>query len=67
MKIIIVDDEVNALNAFLNQIITKEKVEYHFFKDDAPSIVKYCKSNYVDGAFLDINMPGINGFDLARE
>jgi two-component SAPR family response regulator len=67
MRIIVVDDEINALNVFLGQIITNQQVEYRFFKDDPEAILKYCRSNYLDGAFLDISMPNINGFDLARK
>lgn len=67
MKVIVVDDELSALSSFLSQIISKTDIDYHFFKDDYPSIIEYVKNNRVEGAFLDINMPNINGLDLARE
>ena len=67
MKIIVVDDEFSALSVFLGQIITKQKIDYHFFRDEPSEIISYCKTNYVDGAFLDINMPNINGFALAKQ
>ena len=67
MKIIVVDDEISSLHLFLDEIISHNKIEYKFFKDDVNSIIAYLKENKVDGAFLDINMPNINGVDLAKE
>lgn len=66
MKIIIVDDEVKALHTFLSDVLDSNSVEYKFFKDDPDAIVKYCLNNVVDAAFLDINMPNINGLKLAE-
>lgn len=67
INIIVVDDEVNALHDFLNQIISYNEVNYRFFKDDADAIREYVKNNQINGAFLDINMPGINGIELAKK
>lgn len=67
INIIVVDDEVSALHEFLNQIITYKEVNYHFFKDNLDDISLYAKNNSINGAFLDINMPGINGIDLAKK
>lgn len=66
MRIIIVDDEMKALNTFLEDIMSEEQMEYHFFKDDEDEILKYIDKRRVDAAFLDINMPSIYGIDLAR-
>lgn len=66
MQTIIVDDETSSLHAFLDQTLTDAKGEYHFFKDDPKIVIDYVKANDVALAFLDINMPGINGLDLAK-
>lgn len=67
MKIIIVDDEINAIHDFLNQIIEQNNIDYKFFYDNPSLILSYVKENEVDAAFLDINMPNINGLDLAKK
>lgn len=66
MKIIIVDDELHALQLFLSDLIGLD-IEYRFFKDDKNAILKYVVYENPDGVFLDVNMPGINGIDLASE
>ena len=65
MKIIIVDDELSALHAFLDEVIGERDIEYKFFRDDKAEIEEYVSANRVEAAFLDVNMPGINGMDLA--
>lgn len=67
LKVIVVDDEMSALHAFLNEIIEEYDVDYKFYKDDAASVCKYVAENRVDAAFLDINMPKINGVELAEK
>lgn len=67
MKIIIVDDEVSALHTFLNDVIGRTDVDYKFFKDDEENICEYVTKNNVSAAFLDINMPKINGIALAEK
>ena len=60
MNIIAIDDEMDALHLFLDQIISVEKnVGYKFFKDDEESVLSYVKNNHVDGAFIDVNLPRI--------
>lgn len=41
MKIIVVDDEMSALHAFLNEIIEEQGVEYKFYRDDIAAVCKY--------------------------
>ncbi len=65
MKIIIVDDEMSALQVFLSEIIGAGDIDYKFFRDDAGSICAYVAGGGVDAAFLDIKMPNIDGVALA--
>lgn len=57
---------MHALQLFLTDLIGLE-TEYRFFKDDKAAILKYVSNEKPEGAFLDINMPGVNGVDLAAE
>ena len=66
MKIIIVDDEITSLQTFLTEIINDTEIEYKFFKDNKNEILKYIDENNINACFLDINMPNINGIDLAK-
>ena len=67
MKIIVVDDEIIALADFLVEVVNDIKIEYKFFLDNPLDTLEYVKSNDVVGAFLDINMPKINGVELAKK
>lgn len=67
MQAIVVDDESSALHLFLDGVVTDSKREYHFFKDNPKTILSYVRNNDVDLAFLDVNMPGINGLELAKD
>lgn len=67
MKIIVVDDEVIALADFLVEVVNDIKIEYKFFLDNPLDTIEYVKNNDVAGAFLDINMPKINGVELAKK
>lgn len=67
MQIVIVDDEMSALHVFLGEIMYERNVEYKFFQDDVREIFAYCRDHRIDAAFLDVKMPRVNGFDLARE
>lgn len=66
MKIIVVDDEIASLSIFLSHVINNDNIEYKFFLSHPKKAVDYVSENVVDGAFLDINMPEIDGVSLAR-
>lgn len=66
MKIVVVDDEMYALQSFLNEIIYCD-VEYKFFKDDENAVLDYVAKNTVDAVFSDIGMPSVNGLVLAEK
>ena len=65
MKIIIVDDEMHALQLFLADLIGYD-VEYRFFNDNRSGILKYVAENRPEAAFLDINMPGTNRLEFCK-
>lgn len=67
MNIIAIDDEVSSLQIFLGQIIGIDDLEYKFFKDGVDQILDYVKKNDVAAAFIDVNMPNINGIKLAKK
>lgn len=67
MKILIVDDEaiaVRYLKAELEQIDSSMAIVGFTEPEDA---LKYITENTIDGAFLDIEMRGINGLVLAKK
>ena len=66
MKIVVVDDEMYALQSFLSEIIDCD-VEYKFFKDDETAVLDYVTKNSVDAVFTDVGMPSINGLVLAEK
>lgn len=66
MKIVVVDDEMYALQSFLSEIIDTD-VECKFFKDDEKAVLDYVVKNNVDAVFSDIGMPSINGLALAEK
>jgi len=66
MKIIVVDDELSALNTFLPNVVDDLDVECKMFMNAPRSALEYVRINKVDVAFLDIKMPEIDGVDLAE-
>ena len=65
MKIIVVDDELSALNTFLPNVVDDLNVECKMFMNAPRAALEYVRINKVDVAFLDIKMPEIDGVDLA--
>ena len=67
MRIIAVDDEKIALEALSNAIraiVTEDEVVSFRYPEDA---LEYAKENFCDIAFLDIEMVGMSGIELAEE
>ena len=67
MKILAVDDEIIALEGLIKSIKEAEKTAKVFgfrFSDEA---IEFMKTNICDVAFLDIEMVGMNGVNLAYE
>lgn len=67
MEIVIVDDEIASLNTFLSNIIDNTHLSYRMYKNNPLSALEHIKTHHVDGAFLDINMPEIDGITLAQK
>lgn len=66
MKIIVVDDELSALNTFLPNVIDDVDVECKMFMNAPRAALEYVRINKVDVAFLDVKMPEIDGIELAH-
>ncbi len=67
MKVLIVDDERLARREILSLLNSYPEVEEVFEAESAKEAKEFLEQNVVDLLFLDINMPGKNGFDLLEE
>ena len=67
MKIIAVDDEkiaLDALSSAIKAIVAEDEVISFRYPEDA---LEYVKENFCDIAFLDVEMAGMSGVELAEE
>ena len=67
MRIIAVDDEkiaLEALSGAIRAIVAEDEVVSFRYPEDA---IEYAKENFCDIAFLDIEMVGMSGVELAEE
>ncbi len=67
MRLIYVDDEQPALDNFRLTVERFPEVGSLVSFSDPGAALQWVKDNPVDGAFLDIELPGMGGFALARE
>ncbi len=67
MRVILVDDERYALDVFEAECDGIEGVEVVGKFSKAREALEYVKENSIDCACLDIEMPGMNGIDCAKE
>ncbi len=65
-KVIAVDDEQNALNRFERLILQDSRLELVKTFTKPQEAAKFCEDNKIDIAFLDIEMPGMSGLELAE-
>ena len=63
-KILLVDDDVKS-SMLLKRFIETEGYEVHFAPDGLTGLEMYRKIS-PDLILLDINMPGMNGFEMAQ-
>ena len=66
MKILVVDNEINALKVLyeaVSEVMPDENIIKFQYSIDA---INYSKENIIDIAFLDIKMENINGIELAK-
>ena len=66
MRVICVDDEQSVLDNFEIRVSNFTQIQSLHLFTDAKEALEWVKKNPVDVAFLDIEMGGINGVDLAR-
>ena len=67
MRIIAVDDEkiaLDSLSSSIKAIVAEDEVISFRYPEDA---LEYAKENICDIAFLDVEMAGMSGIELAEE
>lgn len=67
IKVVIVDDEIRALNRMKILLGNFDKIEIMEQFYDADSAIKYIIENEPDIVFLDVEMPGKTGLEIADE
>ena len=67
MRLLYVDDEKPALENFKFTVSGFEDVESVKLLTNGAEAIEFIKTNPVDIAFLDMEMPGIHGLDLASK
>lgn len=65
-QVIAVDDEQNALNRFERLISQDSRLKLLSTFTKPTEAAEFVKNNQVDIAFLDIEMPGMTGLELAE-
>lgn len=67
MKCIIIDDEPLAREELSEELNGFESIEIIGSFGNATKALDFTKNNHVDLVFLDIEMPTINGLELAKQ
>jgi len=67
MHIIYVDDERPALENFRFTVAKIEEIKSLEMFQDGEEAMEYVQKNTIDVAFLDMEMPGIHGLELAKK
>lgn len=67
MRVIYVDDEKPAIDNFKFTVAGFSEIEQLNTFQTGEEALDFAAKNTVDAAFLDMEMPGIHGLDLARE
>src|SRR5260370_12209969 len=64
LKLLVVEDNIASLE-FMTEVFTSLKAEVRALSDSRKA-VKLVNQERFDGIFLDLEMPNLSGFDLAR-
>ena len=67
MKTILVDDELLSMQQFEEECCDINEIELVGTFDNALEALEYAKSNRVEFAIMDIEMPAMNGLELGQE
>lgn len=67
LKIAVLDDENHALERFASVAENFEEIVHCELFGDSEDLLAHLEQNQIDMAFLDIEMPGRSGIDLAEE
>lgn len=67
MKVLVIDDERLARNELLKLLDAYPEIDEVSEADSASEAIKFLENNQVDLLFLDIHMPGKNGFELLED
>lgn len=67
MKTIIVDDELWSVDQFKIECEKIDDISLIGYFDNPYSAIEFAKNNIIELALLDIEMPGMNGVELAKE
>ncbi|WP_410496212.1 LytTR family DNA-binding domain-containing protein [Cellulosilyticum sp. ST5] len=67
MKVVIVDDEINATDYLVYQLQVYQEIEIKAVFNDACKALAYLLKNPCDVLFLDIDMPNISGIYIAEQ
>jgi two-component system, LytTR family, response regulator len=66
IRAFLVDDEPLAVSRLSRLLTETGRVEVAGSSNDPIDAIAWLSSNTVDAVFLDINMPGMNGFEMLR-
>jgi CheY-like chemotaxis protein len=64
LKLLVVEDNIASLE-LMTEVFTSLKAEVHPISDSKKAVAMVNQEQF-DGIFLDLEMPNLNGFDLAR-
>lgn len=67
IRVVAVDDEMHALERFERIVSENKELELCGLFETGEQILSYLKENQPDAVFLDIEMPGVNGIELAEQ
>lgn len=67
MRIAAIDDEAHALERFERMVSEFKNVELCGLFETGEQLLSYIKEKSLDAVFLDIEMPSVNGLELAEQ